>query len=162
MFRLRPFSLEAVSREDGGRREAMPHVRSVLETCLDVDDLEQARRFYATVFDLPVLAGDARFCAMAVSNQNVLILFKRDASKEPIRIPGGIIPPHGSQGPAHFAFGIDMDSVDWWRRRLAEYSIPIYSEVRWPLGGVSLYFHDPDGHVGELATPGVWDFTKLS
>jgi catechol 2,3-dioxygenase-like lactoylglutathione lyase family enzyme len=28
--------------------------------------------------------------------------------------------------------------------------------VTWPLGGTSLYFRDPDGHLLELATPGIW------
>jgi catechol 2,3-dioxygenase-like lactoylglutathione lyase family enzyme len=29
--------------------------------------------------------------------------------------------------------------------------------VRWPRGGESIYFRDPDGHLVELATPGLWD-----
>ena len=139
----------------------MPRLRSVLETCLDVNDLARARTFYTSIFNLTVLAGDSRFCAMAVSIENVLILFERGGSNEPIQLPGGIIPPHGSHGPAHFAFGIERENLNWWRQHLTDHGIAIYSEVRWPLGGVSLYFHDPDGHVGELATPGVWDFSNV-
>ena len=30
------------------------------------------------------------------------------------------------------------------------------SVVVWEAGGRSLYFRDPDGHLLELATPGVW------
>jgi catechol 2,3-dioxygenase-like lactoylglutathione lyase family enzyme len=29
--------------------------------------------------------------------------------------------------------------------------------VKWPRGGESLYFRDPDGLAVELATPGVWE-----
>ena len=39
---------------------------------------------------------------------------------------------------------------------LVDLGIAIISRVTWPLGGKSIYFHDPDGHVGELATPGTW------
>ena len=28
--------------------------------------------------------------------------------------------------------------------------------MKWPRGGESLYFRDPDGHLVELATPGLW------
>lgn len=140
----------------------MPRLRSVAETALDVDDLERARTFYTTIFRLQVLLGDSRFCALAVSTENVLLLFQRAGSDGPIRVPGGIIPPHGSRGTAHFAFGIAREDVEWWRQHLTHHGVAIYSEVQWPLGGVSLYFHDPDGHVGELATPGVWDFSNVT
>src|SRR5262245_63325638 len=29
-------------------------------------------------------------------------------------------------------------------------------EMEWPRGGTSLYFRDPDDHLVELATPGLW------
>ena len=34
--------------------------------------------------------------------------------------------------------------------------IEIESRVTWPGGGTSLYFRDPEGHLLELLTPGVW------
>ncbi len=140
----------------------MPRLRSVAETALDVDDVERAQTFYTTVFNLPVLVANPRFCALAVTTENVLLLFQRGGSDDPVHVPGGVIPPHGSYGPAHFAFGIAKKDVEWWRQHLISHGIAIYSEVQWPLGGLSLYFHDPDGHVGELATPGVWDFSNFN
>jgi len=35
--------------------------------------------------------------------------------------------------------------------------IRIESKVTWPAGGQSLYFRDPDNHLVELATPGIWE-----
>lgn len=139
----------------------MPLVRSILETCMDVDDLARARSFYIGLFELPVLASDSRFCAMGVSEQDVLILFQRGGTPAPIQLPGGSIPAHDSFGYAHFAFGVDRDDIDSWRERLSRFGVEIESEMNWPLGGISLYFRDPDGHVLELATPGVWDFSAL-
>nr|WP_197998803.1 hypothetical protein [Gimesia aquarii] len=34
--------------------------------------------------------------------------------------------------------------------------IGIESRVNWPRGGESIYFRNPDNHVVELATPGIW------
>jgi catechol 2,3-dioxygenase-like lactoylglutathione lyase family enzyme len=34
--------------------------------------------------------------------------------------------------------------------------VSIEGEMEWPRGGTSLYFRDPDGHLVELATPGLW------
>lgn len=69
---------------------------------------------------------------------------------------GGVIPGHDSSGTSHFAFAISKEDVSAWRQRLAALGVPIESEVNWERGGLSLYFRDPDGHLGELVTPGTW------
>jgi catechol 2,3-dioxygenase-like lactoylglutathione lyase family enzyme len=66
------------------------------------------------------------------------------------------VPGHAGTGPAHFAFAIDVADVAAWEARLGELGIEIESRVRWPRGGQSLYFRDPDGRSVELATPGIW------
>ena len=43
-----------------------------------------------------------------------------------------------------------------WCVRLADQGIAIESTVDWPAGGKSIYFRDPDEHLLELATPGIW------
>jgi len=66
------------------------------------------------------------------------------------------VPGHDGQGPVHMAFAIEADAYEPWRARLAEHGIALRGEVEWPRGGRSLYFDDPDGHLIELATPGIW------
>jgi len=34
--------------------------------------------------------------------------------------------------------------------------IAVEGRNKWPRGGESIYFRDPDGHLLELATPGLW------
>jgi catechol 2,3-dioxygenase-like lactoylglutathione lyase family enzyme len=54
------------------------------------------------------------------------------------------------------AFSIAAGALADWEARLAEAGVAIESRVKWPRGGESIYFRDPDGHVLELATPGLW------
>ena len=69
---------------------------------------------------------------------------------------GGHIPAHGIHGRSHIGFAIPADSLDAWRQHLHDLSITIESQFTWPTGGISLYFRDPDGHLLEVLTPGVW------
>ncbi len=133
-----------------------PEVRGVLETSLYVSDLERSRAFYTRLFGFPILLQDDRFCALNVCDRQVLLLFRRDASVRPVTTPGGTIPPHGGEGQLHLAFAIGRDELDAWERRLQSEEMPVESRVSWNRGGKSIYFRDPDGHLLELATPGVW------
>jgi len=58
--------------------------------------------------------------------------------------------------PRHLAFSISAEDLPAWEKLLAEKGVAIESRVCWPRGGTSLYFRDPDNHLVELATPGVW------
>ncbi len=134
----------------------MPALRGVLETVLYVDEIDRAADFYGGVFQLPELYGDARMRAYDVGGRGVLLLFKRGATLKPVETPGGVIPAHDGSGPAHVAFSIAAEEYEAWEKRLIEKNIAIESRVNWPRGGRSLYFRDPDDHVLELATPGLW------
>ena len=135
---------------------ARPRVTRVLETCLHVEDVERSARFYEELFGFRRMAGDARFCAFDVAKSSVLLLFLRGGTPAPVRVPGGWIPPHDGSGRMHFAFAIPVEDLAAWEFRLASAGIPIESRVNWQEGGVSLYFRDPDEHLVELATPGLW------
>ena len=134
----------------------MPQLDAVLETALYVDDLERAVRFYSDVLELEPLYRDNRLCAFSVGGRNVLLLFPRGGSLETVHMPGGTIPPHDGAGPVHIAFAIAKDALPAWEERLSVNSIAIEGRTRWKRGGESIYFRDPDGHLLELATPGLW------
>jgi len=133
----------------------MAKLDRVLETALYVDDLGRAAGFYADVLGLASLYEDDRLRAFAVGN-SVLLLFRRGASLETIKMPGGTIPPHDGSGPLHVAFAVAADELVGWEARLRDHGVAVEGRTDWPRGGRSIYFRDPDGHLLELATPGLW------
>ncbi|MDQ4134620.1 MAG: VOC family protein [Pseudomonadota bacterium] len=138
----------------GPEGRSAPPLNGVLETALYVDDLERAARFYEDVLGLAALTSDSRFRAYDVGGRSILLLFQRGATLETVRLPGGTIPPHDGHGPLHIAFAID--DLPAWERRLEERGVAVEGRTAWPRGGRSLYIRDPDGHLLEFATPGLW------
>ena len=139
----------------------MPQVSGLSESSLYVADLGRSQRFYESLFCFPPLLRDARMCALNVANRQVLLLFLKGASSQGSSVPGGTIPSHDADGRAHLAFSIAPADLQAWRERLAAESIAVESTVHAPRGGTSLYFRDPDGHLIELATPGLWPVPGL-
>lgn len=135
---------------------AAPKLAGILETAVYVDDLARSRAFYEGVLGLSSMVADQRFCAYPVAPGQVFLVFLRGGTLEPVKLPGGVIPPHDGHGPLHMAFAIAAGELAAWERRLGETGVAIESRVHWPKGGTSLYFRDPDGNVIELATPGLW------
>jgi catechol 2,3-dioxygenase-like lactoylglutathione lyase family enzyme len=134
----------------------MPKLNAVLETALYVADLARADAFYRDILGLTCIHTDARMRAFDVGGRGVLLLFPEGGSLQPIPTPGGDIPPHDGRGPAHIAFSIDADALPAWEGQLAAAGIAVEGRTFWPRGGISLYFRDPDAHLLELATPGLW------
>lgn len=132
-----------------------PSLNAVVETAVYVADLARARQFYESVFGLQAMFHDERVAAYPVG-PSVFLLFQQGSTDEPARPHGGLIPPHDGQGRLHFAFSIPADALHAWRKRLETHGILIEGEVQWPRGAHSLYFRDPDGHLAELVTPGIW------
>jgi len=134
----------------------MPKLNDLKETALYVDDLDRARSFYERVMGLRTLVADARFCAFDVAAKHILLLFVRDASLDVTHLPSGTIPPHNGAGPLHTAFAVDRQELPEWETHLQSHGVEVLSRMSWPRGGESIYFRDPDGHLLELLTPGVW------
>src|SRR5215813_11390459 len=112
----------------------MPKLDGVIETSLYVGDLERAARFYENVLGLATMTSDARFRAYDVGGRSVLLLFRRGATLETVRMPGGTIPPHDGHGPLHIAFAVSADELADWEARLAQHGVPIEGRTEWSGG----------------------------
>ena len=136
--------------------ESPPPISGVLETALYVDDLPRAARFYEASLGLRPVFVDERLAAYEAGPQSVLLLFRRGTTLATVTMPGGTIPPHDGHGPLHVALAIPAEQLPAWERHLASSGIAVEGRTKWPKGGTSIYFRDPDGHLVELATPGLW------
>src|SRR5690242_1768951 len=127
-----------------------PKTDGILESSLYVDDVSRSARFYEKIFGFRVISDfGARGCAMEAGARQVLLLFVKGASR-------GIPTPHDGEGELHLAFAIPTGELTAWERWLAVNDIAVEEKRSWELGGQSIYFRDPDRHLIEIATPGVW------
>ena len=134
-----------------------PRINAVVETCLYSGDLPRSIAFYTGTLGLRLLESGERLCVFSVADKQLLLIFLRGGSPDSVTTPGGKIPPHEAAGTLHIAFGVSAEQLAAWEQHLTARGVAIESRVRWPSGGDSLYFRDPDQHLLELATPGVWE-----
>ena len=127
-----------------------PKTEGLLESSLYVSDVDRSVRFYRETLGFSVISEfGERGCAMNAGARQVLLLFKKGASRT-------IESPHDGDGELHVAFAIALAELASWEAWLGERGIAIEEKRKWDLGGWSLYFRDPDRHLLELATPGTW------
>jgi len=127
-----------------------PKIDGILESSLYVNDVPRAVRFYSETFGFRVISEfGERGCAMQAGIRQVLLLFKKGASL-------AIESPHDGDGELHVAFAIPANELGNWESWLQAKGIAVEEKRKWELGGWSLYFRDPDRHLVELATPGLW------
>jgi catechol 2,3-dioxygenase-like lactoylglutathione lyase family enzyme len=127
-----------------------PKSDGLLESSLYVRDVAASARFYAKIFGFRMVSEfGERGCAMQAGERQVLLLFKKGGSL-------GIPSPHDGEGELHIAFAIPASEWARWETWLEENGIAIEEKRTWDLGGQSMYFRDPDRHLLEIASPGVW------
>lgn len=57
----------------------------------------------------------------------------------------------------HYALAVEKrEDVFAWEAYLEKNNVHIHSTMEWDRGGRSVYFYDPDGHVGEIVSRGIW------
>ena len=115
-------------------------IEGIVETILYVDDLSRSIAFYRDVLQFVPIAGDAvRFKAFQVGSRQVLILFLRGGTLQPVVLPGGTIPPHDGSGRQHIALAVSAEDLDAWEARLGEHGIAVEGRTAWNRGGRSIY-----------------------
>lgn len=130
-----------------------PQVNGILETSLYVERPTQSVEFYRRVFGFePIdtdqkegITDETRLCAMRAGDRSVLLLFKKGTTADT-----------NATGAIHVAFGISRSELPAWEAWLSQQGITIELRKTWKYGGEALYFRDPDGHLLEVVTPGVW------
>jgi len=138
-------------------------LNGLVETAIFVDKLQRASNFYESVLGLSKVKESDRGCVFRTGNQRYLLLVLRDAvhtgneTSSGDMLPPVALPEHDGRGPGHIAFGVSEADLYFWRARLAEHDVDLLEEIKWEAGAHSLYFRDPDGHMIELATPGIWE-----
>jgi len=134
----------------------MPRLNGILETAIHTEDMARSRAFYVDVLGLELMYKDDRLSAYAVAERDVLLVFRKGETAQTVTLPSGTIPGHGGDGALHVAFAVGEDELSRWEAHLASRGLTIEGRNSWSRGGRSIYFRDPDGHLLELATPGLW------
>jgi len=146
------------TRAGGAPPLEAPPVTGVLETALYVADVDRAAAFYQRLFGSRVLLDEpGRMRALDVAGRQVLLLFLEGASDGDNPVPGGVVPPHDARGRIHVCFAVPAGVLGAWEAHLAALGVAVESRVHAERGATCLYLRDPDGHLVELATPGLWE-----
>ena len=134
----------------------MPKLDGILETAIYTEDIARSRAFYEGLLGLEPIYSDNRLSAYAVGGRDVLLVFRKGTTEQTVTLPNGTIPGHAGDGTLHVAFAIQKNELKRWEEHLALRGVAIEGRNDWSRGGHSIYFRDPDGHLLELATPGLW------
>jgi catechol 2,3-dioxygenase-like lactoylglutathione lyase family enzyme len=147
---MRPVTASHFAKSQQG--QIVMRVREILETCLYVNDLAQAERFYREVLGLQRVTWQPGRHVFFRCGRQMLLLFDPAASSA----KDSELPPHGTTGHGHVAFAVAQDEIANWLVHLQDCHIPVEKMVRWPGGGQSIYFRDPSNNSLEVTTPRIW------
>ena len=124
----------------------------IKETCLYVNDLESAKKFYHDLLELPIIGYLPGKHIFFKAGSSVLLCFNPEDSKLK-KSP----PPHFGEGKQHFAFEVAVDRYEEAKKNIQQKGIAITDEVTWQDGTKSFYFEDLEGNVLEiLPDKGIW------
>lgn len=129
----------------------------VLEAALYVDDLDAARAFYGGLLGLPEIAAKEGRHVFYRCGETIVLLFRADASLQPVPEGAYPVPPHGTTGPGHLCFAVQGSELDGWVSTLQQAGVEIESDFQWYNGARSVYVRDPAGNSIEFAEPRLWE-----
>ncbi|WP_291720801.1 VOC family protein [Bernardetia sp.] len=127
-------------------------IQKIKETCLYVSDLDKTQNFYHNVLELPIISRKEDAFIFFRAGSDVLLCFMNEyaASQEHL-------PAHFANGNIHFAFEAKVEDYQLWKNKIKEAGIEITHEQEWKNNLMSFYFEDPNKHVLEIVSEGIWD-----
>lgn len=124
----------------------------IKETCLYCHDLEQAKYFYGSVLELPLIHYQPGKHIFFRVGRSVLLIFNPSDSKTKSSPPA-----HYAEGNQHFAFEVTEAEYEQHKKRIESKGIAIIDRLIWKNGAESFYFNDPEGNVLEIVPEGIWE-----
>jgi hypothetical protein len=148
-----PLPRIAASSRTSDATASRPQVNGILETSLTSSTRPDRSSSIAAFFGFEPIDTDQKegitdqtcLCALRAGDRSVLLLFKKGATADT-----------NATGAIHVAFGISRSELPLWEAWLLHQGIAIELRKTWKYGGEALYFRNPDGHLLEVVTPGVW------
>ncbi|EME42675.1 hypothetical protein DOTSEDRAFT_73484 [Dothistroma septosporum NZE10] len=148
-------------------------ISHMLETCIYCKDLPNSISFYTNTLGLIPLFTNDRMACYPLGNTTLLLFALGetydDVNPNPSK-PQNVVPKHGPSSEIvdslikdwrqlrqHFCLAVeDRKDAERWEDYLRERNVKVTGRNEWPKGGYSVYFDDPDGNVGEIASRGIW------
>ncbi|WP_338791478.1 VOC family protein [Bernardetia sp. MNP-M8] len=127
-------------------------IQKIKETCLYVTNLDKTQEFYHNKLELPIISRKEDAFIFFRVGTDVLLCFINEYAKNQENLP-----PHFATGKIHFAFEVKVEDYQMWKNKIENLQIKITHEQEWKNGLLSFYFEDPDGHVLEIVSAGIWD-----
>lgn len=124
----------------------------IKETCLYLHDLDQAKKFYHEVLELPLISYVPGKHIFFTAGSSVLLCFNPNDSRDKVSPPA-----HYGGGKQHFAFEVAQEDYEQTKTWIKGKGITITDTVVWKSGSESFYFEDPEGNVLEIVPDsGIW------
>ena len=136
------------------RPKGMPfNVTKIGHVVLNVADVERSTRFYTEVMGFKV--SDVYTDDIAPGG---MVFFRCNADHHGIAVVGSMPDESPAIELNHIAFEVGtLDEVILARNHLKKHEVKIDFEGRRRAGAqIAVEFRDPDNHLVELATPGIW------
>ena len=124
----------------------------IKETCLYIDDLDLAEKFYHQVLEMPLISKVDKRHVFFRCGESVLLCFLPEVTKNETSLP-----PHFAYGKQHLAFEVRKEDYLLIREKLSKKGIVFTHTQEWRNQLSSFYFEDPFGNVLEIVPQGIWE-----
>ncbi|KAF7197348.1 hypothetical protein HII31_01158 [Pseudocercospora fuligena] len=155
-------------------------ITHILETCIYCTSLSASKDFYSNTLGLTPDFSTDRMCVYPLGSTTLLLfqlgktgedIIMNNTDDKPERerlvvprhgptedlIPGLLERKEGGGLRQHFCLAVkDKDEAMEWEKYFNEKDVKVIGRMEWQRGGYSVYFEDPDGHCGEIASRGIW------